>query len=359
MAHKSTKMILATAALALGTTACLGPARSKARVTEIESVSRYGGTDSGISRAEYDYRDNGFLDEITNTFDGDFNSRIELEWENDRVVELTQLTDDEITIVDLSWDGDLLVEMFGSSPDHDNTLLVDFSYYRDDARYLERVRTTNTTGDSYVTEVTQTYSYDDRSRISEIVANNWSENSFSNTTTESKTETQFRYDADSGDLERVTVISESLGTSNSAPPVNDPPVEGDLCAEYGWYGDGVCDSDCAMPDPDCGEAETPSQPSSTDRDTVIYSVEYDDEGKLEEVLAPGGMLYMVDYNDEGLVDEVEARNDGNSQRWEYEYDEGEVRGYSFSPPVPFGNFFDVKGTAFGTMDPDQMSLGGL
>jgi len=29
---------------------------------------------------------------------------------------------------------------------------------------------------------------------------------------------------------------------------------GDLCAELGWYGDDVCDEDCAKPDPDCRDA---------------------------------------------------------------------------------------------------------
>lgn len=28
-------------------------------------------------------------------------------------------------------------------------------------------------------------------------------------------------------------------------------VHGDLCAFYGWYGDGICDDFCQQPDPDC------------------------------------------------------------------------------------------------------------
>jgi len=31
---------------------------------------------------------------------------------------------------------------------------------------------------------------------------------------------------------------------------------GDVCAEQGWYGDGFCDTDCAMPDPDCSGGST-------------------------------------------------------------------------------------------------------
>lgn len=35
-------------------------------------------------------------------------------------------------------------------------------------------------------------------------------------------------------------------------PTEPPPDGGgDLCEELGWYDDGVCDSDCAQPDPDC------------------------------------------------------------------------------------------------------------
>lgn len=36
----------------------------------------------------------------------------------------------------------------------------------------------------------------------------------------------------------------------------------DYCAELGWYGDGICDDFCAMPDPDC--ADTPA--CNTDSD---------------------------------------------------------------------------------------------
>lgn len=36
----------------------------------------------------------------------------------------------------------------------------------------------------------------------------------------------------------------------------DPEADGhDECTERGWYGDGVCDSGCAEPDPDCGAEE--------------------------------------------------------------------------------------------------------
>lgn len=41
----------------------------------------------------------------------------------------------------------------------------------------------------------------------------------------------------------------------------------DICAEEGWYDDGICDVGCASPDPDCGadaepsDAEPPAEPA--------------------------------------------------------------------------------------------------
>ena len=38
--------------------------------------------------------------------------------------------------------------------------------------------------------------------------------------------------------------------------------DGDHCEEFGWYGDGICDMDCAKPDPDCaGEPGEPTEPT--------------------------------------------------------------------------------------------------
>ncbi len=45
------------------------------------------------------------------------------------------------------------------------------------------------------------------------------------------------------------------------PGGQQPPQQGDICEQEGWYGDGVCDQDCAQPDPDCGaDPNTPQQP---------------------------------------------------------------------------------------------------
>ncbi len=49
----------------------------------------------------------------------------------------------------------------------------------------------------------------------------------------------------------------SAGCSTTIEPESDPgrsdPLSDDydLCAESGWYGDGVCDVGCAEPDSDC------------------------------------------------------------------------------------------------------------
>ncbi|MFT7622723.1 MAG: hypothetical protein ACI9WU_001898, partial [Myxococcota bacterium] len=57
---------------------------------------------------------------------------------------------------------------------------------------------------------------------------------------------------------------------------------GDFCEEMGWYGDGICDEDCDKPDSDCGDngeldpsedpseepAEEPSQPDTIEPETA-------------------------------------------------------------------------------------------
>jgi hypothetical protein len=59
------------------------------------------------------------------------------------------------------------------------------------------------------------------------------------------------------------------GVVGFAPPViapglvQPPPrigILGDLCAENGWYGDGICDADCPRPDPDCDPVGPPPEP---------------------------------------------------------------------------------------------------
>ena len=43
--------------------------------------------------------------------------------------------------------------------------------------------------------------------------------------------------------------------------------EVDYCEEWGWYGDGICDEDCAQPDPDCDE-------DGSDEDDVDHCEEW-------------------------------------------------------------------------------------
>ena len=47
---------------------------------------------------------------------------------------------------------------------------------------------------------------------------------------------------------------ESSSDSADDGGISDGPADvigGDICAENGWYGDGICDSGCPQPDPDC------------------------------------------------------------------------------------------------------------
>ncbi len=43
--------------------------------------------------------------------------------------------------------------------------------------------------------------------------------------------------------------------ADEEPPDETPEVPADVCEAEGWYGDGICDVGCAHPDPDCGEDE--------------------------------------------------------------------------------------------------------
>ena len=88
----------------------------------------------------------------------------------------------------------------------------------------------------------------------------------------------------------------------------------DVCAEYGWYGDGECDAFCAQRDPDCAtDARTPELANAKDAlaskitmaaaakqveaamGTVIEcKFEPDDSGKLSLSLYPVGKAVSVD-----------------------------------------------------------------
>lgn len=58
-------------------------------------------------------------------------------------------------------------------------------------------------------------------------------------------------DAADGKMDALADLCEELGA----------PSDCDICQEAGWYGDQVCDSFCAKPDPDCGGGGTEAQPS--------------------------------------------------------------------------------------------------
>ncbi len=97
----------------------------------------------------------------------------------------------------------------------------------------------------------------------------------------------------------------------------------DPCARYGWYGDGVCDSFCPNPDPDCEEPEDPC----TDRSIYVNGVcdqacedidpECEPQGNgcppLEEVCTTGCCeveQWYLDPDRGGEVTEAHALSDG-------------------------------------------------
>jgi YD repeat-containing protein len=356
MMTRTTQLIGLTVAIASlsGCELLLGPQRSTARVSEMESSSRYEGSTSTITRAEYEYRKDGLIDEITVTSDGDFVRRTELSWnDSDQLEEVTVLGDNSTLIYELEWDRDLLTEVRAFSPDEDGVVRIEVSYFNGDARFLEKVVTTAETDNNYG-ETRVSYGYDETSRVGSIKTTNYSEydSGFgSPTTSESKSDADMRYDSDTGRLERVTLVTEiPLGVSD---PISPPPTEEDVCETYGWYGDGTCDTNCLYPDPDCGPVDEPEpvQPDPEfDRDTQLWSMSYDEDGRLDEVLAPSGRLTSLDYDrDDGRLEEIETMDDGYTTRVEYQYEEGTTKSYSFSPAVDYGGFFDVEGESFGTL----------
>lgn len=343
---------------ATSTAACLPfGQRSNARVAELEATSRAGGATATL-RTEIDYLSDGRIDEITRTQDGDFVDRWELSYgDGQRVEELVIISDEQTVTVELSYTGDLLTEARARDADDAQDIRWDLSYFNGDARFIESVVLTMDSDSSFV-EVATEYVYDDRSRIEEIETTSVSESALG-TTSESTMTNQLRWDADTGRLERITTTTETP---------HYPPTESDPCWDAGWYGDGVCDSICPQPDPDCGGASQPIAPGPGEpelrKDTFLYSVKYDDEGRLEEMDGPGGAAYTVDYDEKGRIEEVEERGDGYTFSVEYTYDEGEVRGHSFSPALPNGKFFDLLGASFGTLPFDGpltlvQSLGGV
>lgn len=331
---------------AASATACLpfGLQRSKARVAEIETTSRYGGSSTTV-RTEIDYLSDGRVDEMTRTASGDFLDRWELSYDrNNRVEELAIISDDNTVIVELTYTGELLTEASARDPDDDQELRWDIGYFNGDRRFVESVVLTLDAPNGF-TEIASKYAYDDSSRIKEINTSALSE-SEGGDTSESSNDTELRYDTDTGKLERVT-------TTTEVPYY--PAPESDWCWDGGYYTDGWCDSGCPQPDPDCGGGgPAPVAPSQGEpeilRSTSLYSVKYDDDGRLEEMDGPEGETITVDYDSENRIDEVETRNDGNSTITEYSYDEGVVNGHTFSPALPSGKFFDLAGASFGTVE---------
>lgn len=56
---------------------------------------------------------------------------------------------------------------------------------------------------------------------------------------------------DQGDLGDDQGADDEGDWGDDQGDLGDGPGGGDYCEEQGWYGDGICDEDCAQPDPDC------------------------------------------------------------------------------------------------------------
>lgn len=318
--------------------------RSKARVSEIEVSLRSSGS-TVTSRIEVDYLSDGRIDEITTTSGGNFSERLELSYDaNNRVEEAVTVSDDDTAIIELTYTGELLTEMRKRTDDDDRDERWDLSYFHGDRRLVESIVVTVDSATMGLFETATDYAYDESSRIKDYVVSTFSE-SPSGDTSEMSTETDLRYDSETGKLDRITTTNEYLYY---------PDPVSDSCFDLGYYGDGYCDSTCPQPDPDCGGGgtiEAPTTEPEVRRETVLYSAKYDDKGRLEDLDGPSGATVTVDYDQEGRIDEIELRDGTNTWLVEYSYDEGTVSGHTFAPQLPAGaQFFDLAGSSFGTLD---------
>lgn len=335
-------LLLLVAAASAAACMPFGLDRSRARVTEVESSWRLESGGTMVVRTEYDYRADGRIDEITTTVDGDFAERWELSYGDDnRVEELAIISDAETISADFEYRGDLLTEARQTYEKAGTERRWDLSYHNDDPRFVDGIVVTVDLGD-HLKELATELQYDERSRLEKMITTEYSEGP-SGDSTELEMSRKLRYDADSGVLDRVTTTRESLTF---------PTVAADTCWDSGYYGDGICDSFCAQPDPDCGGGVQPVPPSSEPEirtHTTLYSMKYGDARQLEEMNGPDGEEVEISYDDQGRIEEIESRGGSASFTIEYRYEDGSVTGHSFSPAISAGELFDVAGASFSTL----------
>jgi YD repeat-containing protein len=82
-------------------------------------------------------------------------------------------------------------------------------------------------------------------------------------------------------------------------------------------------------------------------DPMITEFTYDDDGRLDEIELYDGRRYTFSYNDDGLIEEIRVASSGtNSTTWKFDYEESDVLGVTFYPPVAYGEHFDMEGKPF-------------
>lgn len=261
---------------------CLGFA--PVRVAEIEST-----TGDTTTVREVTYGDDGRVEEIETTTEGNFVGRLELIWEGGVISALVyERQGQEELDVTLTYEGGRLVAMEAEQGDTDYR--IELGYWNDDPGYLERHELVVEDGNG-TTTTERTIEYEDGVAVS------------------GREETTFASGGGS-----LTFTDE---------------------VELTWGEDGL---------PEEAELTSKAFGATSTRDAEYV---YDDNRRIEEVEYDDGDRVQVEYDDQGRMSEVEMTDGNNRTVTDISYEDGTQSGFVFvAPALPANELFDLTGKAF-------------
>ncbi len=253
-------------------------------LSEVESV------DGDVTTVkEMSYADDGRIEEIEITREGDFIGGLEFIWEGGQITALTRTRPGDSDIdVELQYEGGLLVGM--TADDGNADYEIEISYQNDDARYLEE-HTFIIEQNGSRTTLERTITYEDGRAV------------------EGREESTIASGA--GSLTFVNELELSWGDDGL-------PAEAELTAKA--FGQSV---------------------------TTDIEYKYTDDGRIEEADFDDGSSVEISYDDQGRMEEVEVTDDGDRVVHTLSYEEGSQSGFAFvAPGLPANVLFDLTGRAF-------------
>lgn len=266
--------------------------RASFRVSEIE-VTR--SDNDNVTTSEITYNDDGTVDELERKVNGSFDIRFEAEYDQGVFEKITVVDDnDEPYDFEFTWDGPLLVEVE-----------TDNQFYRSTYDY------DGSTPDT-LEELDRTYQYFDSTSLNENI--------------------EFERN-DDGQLAEVKSTS-----------TFEVPIFGDTITvvtnEYDWD-EGLL----------TGITRSTTSGNNTDVDT--FDFDYNDEGLLvgkllDDVDAPG-VTYNIEYDDQGRIEEIEQTNGDDIVTTRYTYEDGGSN-IVWEPAIPFAGSFDLQGRAYPSVE---------